>query len=133
MSKSGDVSPDSFNHMQARLMKADSIPDAVIKLKPETNTRIEELFNKQTFDVEETPDKHLKKSSFESHESIMRDHLSAEDTDNSQLYDKIIQKIIDNPKIDKRTLMKRFIAKIEMESNNAGGFVGELSEVKKLL
>lgn len=53
--------------------------------------------------------------------------LCAEDTVDSQLYDKIIQKIIDNPKIDKRTLMQRFIVKIEMESNNAGGIVEELS------
>ena len=53
--------------------------------------------------------------------------LLAEDTADSKLYDNIIQKIIDNPKIDKRTLMQRFIAKIEMESNNAGSMANELN------
>ena len=125
--------------MQAKLMKANEFSNQISKMnqenivmKQESNS-IEELFDKQTFDVEESPDKHLKKSTFESQESAMRDHLSAEDTGDSQIYDKIIQKIIDNPKIDKRVLMKRFIAKIEMESNNAGGFAGELNQIKKLI
>jgi hypothetical protein len=58
------------------------------------------------------------------------DPLLADDTADSKLYDKIIQKIINNPKIDKRTLMQRFIAKIEMESNNVGSMADELNSIK---
>jgi len=50
----------------------------------------------------------------------------------NKLYDVIIQKIIDNPKIDKRTLMQRFIAKIEMESNTAGT-MDELVQIKQFV
>jgi hypothetical protein len=96
---------------------------------------IEELLKKQILEGEDSPDKQNKKSTFNSQdESLMRgDPLSAEDTVDSHMYDKIIQKIIDNPKIDKRTLMQRFIAKIEMESNNVGGIAEELNQIKKFV
>jgi len=64
---------------------------------------------------------------------MREDALMADDTGDSMMYDKIIQKIIDNPKIDKRTLMQRFIVKIEMESNNAGGIADELNQIKKFV
>jgi len=53
---------------------------------------IEELLQKQIFEGEDSPDKQNKKSTFGSNdESLMRgDPLSAEDTGDSQLYDKII-------------------------------------------
>jgi len=55
------------------------------------NNSIEELFEKQIFEAEDSPDKQIKKSTFCSHESIMRgDTLMAEDTGDSMMYDKII-------------------------------------------
>lgn len=36
----------------------------------------------------------------------------------TQLYDHIISKLIDNPRIDKKALLERFISKIEMETNS---------------
>ena len=55
------------------------------------NNSIEELFEKQIFEAEDSPDKQIKKSTFGSHESIMRgDALMAEDTGDSMMYDKII-------------------------------------------
>lgn len=144
--KSGVYSPDSYQNMQANLLKADAIQSQISKINQEMgqlnlthennqiNNSIEELFEKQIFEAEDSPEKQIKKLTYGSHESIMRgDGLCAEDTGDSQLYDKIIQKIIDNPKIDKRTLMQRFIVKIEMESNNAGGIADELNQIKKFV
>ena len=36
---------------------------------------------------------------------------------NSQVYDQIVDKLIDNPRIDKRTLFQKMIAKLELEQN----------------
>ena len=56
-----------------------------------------------------------------------------EDNDN-KMYDKIISKVLSNPRIDKRTLLKKFISKIEMESNMMnGGLASELSLIKKMM
>ena len=138
--KSGVDSPGSFSN--ANLLKADAIKSQISKINQEMgnlengaiSNSMEELFDKQIFEADDSPDKHIKKSTFGSQESMMRgEALCAEDTADSQLYDKIIQKIIDNPKIDKRTLMQRFIVKIEMESNNAGGIAEELSQIKKFV
>ena len=49
-----------------------------------------------------------------------------EESDN-KMYDLIISKVMSNPRIDKRTLLKKFISKIEMESNNNAGLSSELS------
>jgi len=43
-----------------------------------------------------------------------------------------VSKIIDNPRIDKRTLIQRFITKMEMESNNSSVFAQELNQIKSL-
>ena len=48
------------------------------------------------------------------------------------MYDIIVSKLINNPKIDKRTLIQRFITKIEMESNNSGQLASELNQIKSL-
>lgn len=136
--KSGVDSPVSYSNMQ---LKDGAMQAQISKINQEMGTMsmsqennqitnsIEELLKKEIFEGEDSPDKQHKKSTFNSQdESIIRgDPLSAEDTGDSHLYDKIIQKIIDNPKIDKRTLMQRFIAKIEMESNNVGGIADELN------
>ena len=89
----------------------------------EISASIEELFVKQIFDDEDV----------DKIESLTRgDILSGDDTD-SQLYDRIVQKLIDNPKINKKTLMQRFISRIEMESNNAGAMNDELNQIKKFV
>ena len=50
------------------------------------------------------------------------------------MYDAIIQKLIGNPRIDKKTLIQRFIAKIELESNISGNMMSsELSQIKNLI
>lgn len=50
------------------------------------------------------------------------------------MYDQIIAKVLNNPRIDKRTLLKKFIAKIEMESNvQKGGLASELSQIKQMM
>ena len=38
----------------------------------------------------------------------------------STMYDIIIGKLLNNPRIDKRALLQRFVAKLEMESNTSG-------------
>ena len=46
----------------------------------------------------------------------------------AKMYDMIISKVLSNPRIDKRTLLQKFISKIEMESNMMnGGLASELS------
>ena len=50
----------------------------------------------------------------------------------SKMYDVIVSKLINNPKIDKRTLIQRFITKIEMESNNSGQLASEINQIKSL-
>ncbi len=49
------------------------------------------------------------------------------------MYDLIISKVMSNPRIDKRTLLRKFISKIEMESNNNTGLSSELSQIKKMM
>ena len=49
-----------------------------------------------------------------------------EETEN-KLYDQIISKVLNNPRIDKKTLLQRFISKIELESNVNAGLSEELS------
>jgi len=51
----------------------------------------------------------------------------------NKLYDMIIAKVLNNPRIDKKTLLKKFISKIEMESNIGGGLSDELSQIKKMI
>lgn len=43
--------------------------------------------------------------------------------------------MLGNPRIDKRTLLKKFIAKIEMESNvqKGGHLASELSQIKQMM
>lgn len=46
----------------------------------------------------------------------------------SKMYDAIISKVLSNPKIDKRTLLQKFISRMEMESNiHAGALSSELA------
>ena len=51
----------------------------------------------------------------------------------NKLYDMIIAKVLSNPRIDKKTILKKFISKIEMESNIGGGLSDELSQIKKMI
>ena len=60
------------------------------------------------------------------------DSFNEEENEN-KMYDVIIQKVLSNPKIDKRTLLQKFISKIEMESNMQGGLASELSQIKKMM
>jgi len=43
------------------------------------------------------------------------------------MYDILISKVLSNPRIDKKTLLQKFISKIEMESNMNNGMSSELS------
>lgn len=62
---------------------------------------------------------------FDSQESLLRsgvDSLIPDEmmqanfgANNSQVYDQIVDKLIDDPRIDKRTLFQRMIAKLELE------------------
>lgn len=56
---------------------------------------------------------------FDSQDSIAGMDSLLEESE-SKMYDVIISKLINNPRIDKRALIQRFITKIEMESNNSG-------------
>ena len=49
------------------------------------------------------------------------------------MYDAIIAKVLANPRIDKRTLLQKFISKIEMESNVQAGISEELSQIKQMI
>lgn len=57
----------------------------------------------------------------------------ADDESEAKMYDMIISKVLANPRIDKRTLLQKFISKIEMESNMNTGLSTELSHIKKLM
>ena len=57
----------------------------------------------------------------------------ADDESEAKMYDMIISKVLANPRIDKRTLLQKFISKIEMESNMNTGLSSELSHIKKLM
>ena len=56
-----------------------------------------------------------------------------DDESDAKMYDMIISKVLGNPRIDKRTLLQKFISKIEMESNMNTGLSTELSQIKKLM
>ena len=58
---------------------------------------------------------------------------SAEGTQENKMYDMIISRVLNNPKIDKRTLLQKFISKIEMESNLNAGISSEISTIKELI
>ena len=58
---------------------------------------------------------------------------SRDEESESKMYDLIISKVMSNPRIDKRTLLRKFISKIEMESNNNTGLSSELSQIKKMM
>ena len=49
------------------------------------------------------------------------------------MYDILISKVLSNPRIDKKTLLQKFISKIEMESNMNNGMSSELSQLKKMM
>ena len=49
------------------------------------------------------------------------------------MYDVIISKVLSNPRIDKRTLLQKFISKIELESNLNENLSSELSQIKGLM
>ncbi len=49
------------------------------------------------------------------------------------MYDVIISKVLSNPRIDKRTLLQKFISKIELESNLNENLSSELSAIKGLI
>lgn len=51
----------------------------------------------------------------------------------SNMYDLIISRVLNNPKIDKRTLLQKFISKIEMESNMNAGISSEINAIKLLI
>lgn len=68
---------------------------------------------------------------FDSQDSIAGMDSLLEESE-SKMYDIIISKLINNPKIDKRALIQRFITKIEMESNNSGQLASELNQIKSL-
>ena len=40
------------------------------------------------------------------------------DSPDNKLYDHIISRLIDNPRIDKKALLERFISKIELDTNS---------------
>ena len=61
------------------------------------------------------------------------EYLPADDEGEAKMYDMIISKVLGNPRIDKRTLLQKFISKIEMESNVNTGLSTELSHIKKLM
>ena len=62
----------------------------------------------------------------------MNDELGNGDDDpENKMYDVIISKVLSNPKIDKRTLLQKFISRMEMESNiQKGSLSSELSQIK---
>ena len=64
---------------------------------------------------------------------ISNESQSMIDEPENKLYDAIISKIIDDPRIDKKTLIKKFIAKLEMESNISGQMMSELSQIKNMM
>lgn len=86
--------------------------------KEDISASIEELFVKQIFDDDDSPGK-------------ANESADGDETGDSLIYDKIIQKIIENPKIDKKTLIQRFISRIELEQNIAA--TDELDQIKKLV
>ena len=46
----------------------------------------------------------------------------------------IISRVLNNPKIDKRTLLQKFISRIEMESDlNNAGINSEISTIKEFI
>jgi len=60
--------------------------------------------------------------------------LGDEEQEN-KLYDMIISKVLSNPRIDKKTLLQKFICKLEMESNilKGGGLSDELAQIKRMM
>ena len=51
----------------------------------------------------------------------------------NKVYDDIVSKIIEDPRIDKKTLIQKFIAKMEMESNISVQMTSELSQIKQIV
>ena len=65
---------------------------------------------------------------------VVADSQNADEEDENKMYDILISKVLSNPRIDKRTLLQKFISKIELESNmNNIGLASELSQIKKMM
>ena len=79
----------------------------------------------------------LKKFQLDSKEdslSVIESQLREEEEQGeNKVYDLIISKVLNDPRIDKRTLLQKFISKIEMESNMNSGLASELSQIKRLM
>lgn len=54
------------------------------------------------------------------------------DDKDGKVYDAIVSKVLNNPKIDKRTLLQKFITRIEMDSNSEP-LTGEVMQIKQLI
>ena len=65
--------------------------------------------------------------------SVIESQLREEEQGENKVYDLIISKVLNDPQIDKRILLQKFISKIEMESNMKSGLASELSQIKKLM
>jgi len=63
----------------------------------------------------------------------MGDFESGDLEGEDKMYDFSIAKVMSNPRIDKRTLLQKFISKIEMESNMHAGLSSELSQIKHMI
>jgi len=46
--------------------------------------------------------------------------LLDQDSTDTRIYDAIISKLLENPRIDKKTLLTKFISKLECESKKDG-------------
>lgn len=83
-------------------------------------------------EVHKRIDSEFKLDSNDNSFAALDDH-QGDDESEAKMYDMIISKVLGNPRIDKRTLLQKFISKIEMESNMNTGLSTELSHIKKLM
>ena len=114
MFKDSDTANNSIDGLEKQLLAASGVNESPDQVYQEPRQAAKDSFD------------------FYAQDSSMVGSEKEEDAEN-KMYDNIITKIIDNPKIDKKTLIQRFIAKLEMESNMSGKMASELSQIKNLM
>ena len=130
-----DVGGDQKNFLNKKIKKSSTdvgLEEQLLAVVDDSPERASQEMPKQELSLENE----LKQFQLDSKDdslSVIESQLREEEQGENKVYDLIISKVLNDPQIDKRILLQKFISKIEMESNMKSGLASELSQIKKLM
>ena len=130
-----DVEGDQKNFLNKKIKKSSTdvgLEEQLLAVVDDSPERASQEMPKQELSLENE----LKQFQLDSKDdslSVIESQLREEEQGENKVYDLIISKVLNDPQIDKRILLQKFISKIEMESNMKSGLASELSQIKKLM